>query len=279
MEPRGASIYQELARLEQEGESGALCTIISSRGSTPRHTGSKMLVFTDGSFIGSVGGGEVESRIIREALAAMEEGHPRLLAYDMVDPKQGDPGICGGQLEVYVEPVLTHPTVLVIGGGHVGKAVAHLARWLSFRVVVSDDRPEFCSPEANPDADAFVCAKMSQIPSEMKITPHTYIVLTTRGMTVDVEGLPQLLDTPARYIGVIGSKRRWALTRKTMLEAGVPEEHLRRVRAPMGLELKAETPEEIAVSILAEIIMLRNGGDGRPMKMQEEVTTVQKDGG
>jgi len=262
-------LYQELARLEKSGESGVLCTIISSRGSTPRRTGSKMLVYPDGSFIGTVGGGEVESRVIREALTTLENGSPKLLSYDMVDPKQGDPGVCGGQLEVYVEPILPSPTVVVIGGGHVGKAVAHLARWLNFRVVVSDDRVEFCTPEANPDADAFYPVKMSELPRELKITPQTYLILTTRGVTVDIEGMPALLNTPAGYIGVIGSKRRWTMTRKALLEAGISEEKVQRVVSPIGLELNAETPEEIAVSIMAEIIMLRNGGSGKPMKMND----------
>jgi xanthine dehydrogenase accessory factor len=125
---------------------------------------------------------------------------------------------------------------------------------------------EFCTPEANPDADAFYPVKMGDLPGQMKIGPHTFIVMTTRGMVVDVEGLPALLDTGAGYIGLIGSKRRWAVTRKALVEKGVPEEKLARIHSPIGLELNAETPEEIAVSILAEIIMLRNGGSGKPMK-------------
>jgi xanthine dehydrogenase accessory factor len=268
------SIYQALAALEKEGGSGALCTIVRSRGSTPRRTGSKMLVYADGRFIGTVGGGEVESRVIREALEAIESGSPRILAYDMVNPQEGDPGVCGGQLEVYVEPVSPKPTLVVVGGGHVGKAVAHLARWLDFRVAVSDDRVEFCTPEANPDADVFYPVPMVELPEHLKITPHTYLVLTTRGAVVDIDGLPALLDSPAGYIGVIGSRRRWAVTRKALLDAGVPAEKLDRVHSPMGLELNAETPEEIAVSILAEIIMLRSAGTGKPMGLQAKSTSA-----
>jgi xanthine dehydrogenase accessory factor len=262
------SIYQSVIELEKSGEAGALCTIISSRGSTPRHTGSKMLVYPDGRFIGTVGGGEVEARVMREALAAIQDGQPRRVSYDMVNPQEGDPGVCGGQLEVYVEPILPKPTVLIIGGGHVGKAVAHLARWLNFRVAVSDDRVEFCRPEMNPDADVFYPVKMADLPAQMKMNPQTYIILTTRGMAVDVEGLPLLLDSPAGYIGLIGSKRRWTLTRKAMIENGVPEEKINRIHSPIGLELNAETPEEIAVSIMAEVIMLRNGGTGQQMRVK-----------
>ena len=261
------AIYSALAELEQAGESGALCTIIRSRGSTPRHQGSKMLVYADGHFTGTVGGGEIENRVLREALAAMQDGQSRLLSYDMVNPQAGDPGVCGGTVEVFVEPVLPRPLVLIIGGGHVGKAVAHLARWLNFRVAVSDDRAAFCTPEANPDADLFFPVLMAELPQQLTINPQTYILLTTRGVTVDIAGLPGLLDSPAAYLGVIGSKRRWALTRKALLEAGFSEEKLNRVVSPIGLELNAETPEEIAVSIMAEIIMLRNGGTGRPMRV------------
>lgn len=264
------SVYQALADLEQKGEGGVACTIISSRGSTPRHAGSKMLVYPDGRFIGTVGGGEVENRVIHEALEALKTGHPRLLHYNMVNPQEGDPGVCGGTLEVYLEPVLPKPSVLVIGGGHVGKAVAHLAKWLNFRVLVSDDRVEFCSPEFIPEADAFYPVPMADLPDHLQITSQTYIVLTTRGVTVDIKGLPVLLNSPAAYIGVIGSKRRWMTTRKSLLETGVSEEMLARVISPIGLELNAETPEEIAVSILAEILMLRNGGSGDRMTVSSE---------
>lgn len=270
MAPKDGSIFQALAELEQRGEGGVLCTIVRSRGSTPRHTGSKMLVYPDGHFIGTVGGGEVESRVVREALAVLNEGRPRLLSYDMVDPSQGDPGVCGGQLEIYMDPILSKAVVVVIGGGHVGKAVAHLAHWLGFQVAVSDDRLEFCTPEANPDADLFFPVAMNELPDHLRITPQTYLVLTTRGTSVDIAGLGPLLDSPAGYIGVIGSRRRWMLTRKGLLEAGFAAEKLDRVHSPVGLELNAETPEEIAVSIMAEIIMLRNGGSGQHMKVKIE---------
>jgi xanthine dehydrogenase accessory factor len=168
-------------------------------------------------------------------------------------------------MEVFVEPVLPKPTLVVVGAGHVGSAVVHLARWLGFRVAVSDDRPEFCTPEAIPEADEYLPISLVELPNRLTIQPWTYIVLTTRGVNIDVAGLPALLDSPAGYIGVIGSRRRWATAQKQLLEAGVPPEKLARVSSPMGLELNAETPEEIAVSILAEIIMLRNGGDGKVM--------------
>jgi xanthine dehydrogenase accessory factor len=256
------SVFQELAQLEKENRAAALCTIIRSQGATPRRSGSRMLVFPDGSITGTVGGGELENRVIAESKKAIEDGKPRRLEYNMSDPARGDPGVCGGQVEIYVEPLLPKPTIVVIGAGHVGKAVVQLAHWLGYQVVVNDDRAEFCSPEVVPAADQYLPVKMADLPQHLEISPWTYLVLTTRGSNIDVEGLPALLDTPAAYIGVIGSQRRWAVARKEMLAQGVPPEKLERVRSPIGLELNAETPEEIAVSILSEIIMLFQGGDG-----------------
>lgn len=251
------TIYQALADLEKTNNTGALCMIVRSHGSTPRHVTSKMLVYPDGHILGTVGGGEVENRVITEALGAMQDKKPRLLAYNMTDPERGDPGICGGQLEIYVEPIIPKPILVVVGVGHVGKAVAHLAKWLGFLVVVCDDRPDFCTPASVPEADEFYPIPLDELSKRLEINPWTYIVLTTRGMDVDVRGLPSILDTQAGYIGVIGSKRRWATTTKKLLEAGVSADKLKQIHSPIGLDIHAETPEEIAVSIMAEIIKLR----------------------
>ncbi len=259
-------IYQAVVELQARREAGAVCTIIESTGSTPRHQGSKMLVYADGHFTGTVGGGEVETRVIHEAIQAIQEGKARRLQYSMVDPQRGDPGICGGTLEVYVEPVLPDPLLLVIGGGHVGKAVAHLGSWLGFQVAISDDRSEFCNPTANPDASLFFPVPMAELADHLKFNLQTYVILTTRGAVVDIEGLPTLLRQPFGYLGIIGSRRRWAVTRKALEEQGFSAEELARIHSPIGLELHAETPEEIAVSILAEILMLRGGASGRSMK-------------
>ena len=263
------SIYQALTELEKNSESAALCTVTSSEGSPPRHVGSKMLVYPDGSFIGTVGGGEMEQRVIHEALAALDDGRPRHVHYNMIDPARGDPGTCGGQVEIFVEPILPAPLIVVIGAGHVGKAVVHLAKWLGFRVAVSDDRVEFCNAESTPDADAYYPVAMDELPKHITIDKRTVLILTTRGSAIDAAGLTPLLDSPAAYIGVIGSKRRWMTTVKALKDKGVSEEKIAKVHSPIGLELQAETPEEIAVSIMAEVMMVKDKGTGKSMRSEK----------
>jgi xanthine dehydrogenase accessory factor len=263
------SIYEAIAEIEKNNESAALCTVVKSEGSTPRHVGSKMLVYPDGKFIGTVGGGDLEHRVLDEAWMSMGDGQTRILSYSMVDPSRGDPGVCGGTVEVFVEPILPPAMIVVIGAGHVGKAVVHLAKWLGFRVAVSDDRAEFCNPESTPGADAYYPVEMGKLPEHLKINRRTYIIITSRGSSVDALGLPSLLQSEAAYVGVIGSRRRWLTTVKALKEKGVSEERIAKVHSPMGLELNAETPEEIAVSIMAEILMLKDKGTGKPMKLKQ----------
>jgi xanthine dehydrogenase accessory factor len=153
----------------------------------------------------------------------------------------------------------------VIGCGHVGKALAQLGKWAGFHVVVSDDRAEYCNREALPGMDDYIVCTPSEIAQRVQITPKTYVAAVTRGLPIDEHLIPALLETNAAYLGVIGSRRRWALTAKALSERGITSTQLERIHAPIGLELQAETPEEIAISILAEIIMVQRGGDGRPM--------------
>jgi len=195
-------IFERLAGLEREGEAVAIATVIRAQGSVPRHEGSKMLIFPGGGIEGTIGGGELEKRVIEEALQVLKDGKPRILEYAFRDPEQGDVGVCGGEMEVFVEALRPSSTLVVVGGGHVGKAVVHLASWLGFRIVVSDDRLEYVSSQAVPDADEYIHCELGQLPEKMKIHEETYLVLTTRGVDVDVDGLPKLLDTPAAYIGM-----------------------------------------------------------------------------
>ena len=258
-------IYEKIAGIKAEGGTAALCVIVSASGSTPRGPGSKMLVYPDRSFEGTIGGGELEQRVIEAAVQSIQDSKPQMVSYQMSDPDRGDPGVCGGHLEVYVEPILPQPTVIVIGAGHVGREVAELAKWLSFRVVISDDREESLEGELLESFDLVHHGTISELTKQVRLHPQTYIVLTTRNVEVDVAGLPDILASEAGYIGVIGSRRRWATTVKELQVQGVSSEQLEVIYSPVGLELEAETPKEIAVSIMAQIIMVRNGGHGRSM--------------
>jgi xanthine dehydrogenase accessory factor len=265
-------VYAALLAAQDQGMAVVLATIIGVSGSVPRHEGSKLLVYADGSFVGTVGGGALEAQVIKEALAALADGETRKLSYTLNDITAGDPGICGGTVEVFVEPIGVAQTLLVIGGGHVGKALASLGKWMDYRVILADDRAEFCNPDYLPGMDGYVIGKPGEIAQQTRIDRQTAVAAVTRGLPVDIDLIPALLATEAGYIGVIGSRRRWAITRRALIaERGIDAAQLQRVRAPIGLELEAETPKEIALSIMAEIVMVRRGGSGKPMQWMGEV--------
>ncbi len=239
------------------GEAVVLATVIDTSRSVPRHAGSKMLVFADGHTLGTIGGGEMEARVIREAVASLADGLPRLVDYDLVNPRHGDPGVCGGSVHLYLEPYMPTPTLFVVGCGHVGRAVVELAHWLGFRVVAFDDRSDHVTEEAVPLADVRVSGPLSEALLRIPVTEYTHVVVVTRNMGLDLEQLPLLLASPARSIGVMGSSRRWEVTRTELASRGVEASQLDRIQSPIGVELNAETPEEIALSILAQIVALR----------------------
>lgn len=251
-------IYQKLSEIIGKGETTALCTVVETYGSVPRHAGSKMLVFPDGHIQGTIGGGEVEERVIKVAKQAMMDGHPQFVDCSLMKEDDDAVGLCGGSMKVYVEPILPNDKVIIIGAGHVGKSVAHLAKWLNFRVVVSDDREGICKENVIPDADALLEMPMEEVPENIEIDSNTYLIIVTNGADRDIKGLPALLKTDAKYIGVMGSKKRWQATYQGLLEAGVSKELISRIKSPIGMDIHAETPDEIAVSIMAEIIQRRN---------------------
>ena len=252
--PTPRALLRALTNAQEHGRACAVATVISTSRSVPRRAGAKMLIHPDGSTFGSVGGGEMEARVVRVALECMRTGRPERLSYDLVDAGSGDPGVCGGTVELYVEPIMPTPTVYVIGCGHVGRAVVDLAHWLGYRVVATDDRPELVTAEALPHADVILSAPISDVLAQEPVTPQDSIVLVTRNVAVDLAILPDLLRTPARYIGVMGSRRRWDTTRQQLIAAGVATADADRVRTPIGIEINAETPEEIALSIMAEVV-------------------------
>lgn len=250
-------ILTELLTAQEAGKPVVLATIVKAHGSVPRHPGAKMLIYENGRSSNTIGGGEMEARVIQEAADVLKNNQPRTITYSLVSPEQGDPGVCGGEMEIYLEPYLPPVTLLIVGCGHVGRALAHLGHWLGYRVVVTDDREELVTPDLIPYADVYVPGTIEQAVQASPITINTFITFVTRNVTVDRAALPILLNSPAPYIGVMGSRRRWTETQKLLLADGVSKKSLKRVHSPIGLKLNAETPEEIALSILSEITQLR----------------------
>ena len=251
-----ASLLHELVAAVDAGEPVILATVVGTCHSVPRHAGSKMLVRPDGRCSGSLGGGQVEQRVVTDALAVLAAAEPRLVQYDLNGAELGP---CGGEMTVYLEPHVPPPTVLVAGCGHVGRAVAELAHWLGFRVVAIDSRAEMVTGELLPGADLRLAGPVEDVLRQVPVTAGTRVVVTTSSVEADVAALALLLATPARSVGVIGSRRRWQATRTELAARGVPADALGRVRSPAGLDIGAETPREIALAIVGEIVAARRG--------------------
>ncbi|MCB0993412.1 MAG: XdhC family protein [Acidimicrobiales bacterium] len=257
-------IYAELLAAMQARRPVVLATVTDSRRSVPRRPGSKMLVYSDGTTSGTIGGGEMEARVRAEAADALAEGRPRRISYGLIDPSAGDPGVCGGEVELYLEPHMPQSTVYVIGLGHVGKAVIELASWLGHRVVGWDDRAEIADGiDDSADGVDIVSGDLADAVARFPIDEQTRVVMVTRHTGIDVDLLPVLLASPAPYIGLMGSRRRWANTRGKLEAAGLSADQLDRVVSPIGVEIAAETPAEIAVSILAQVIGDERGNANR----------------
>jgi xanthine dehydrogenase accessory factor len=253
-----ADIYQEIVKIKEKGEEAALVTIVSATGSTPREEGAKMLVKPDGTIAGTIGGGSLEAQVIKEAVGVIKQGKPKHLHMSLTAKEAGEAGmICGGDLEVFIEPILTAPTLYIFGGGHVSLPLAQMGKLLGFKIAVIDDRAEFASAERFPEAETVLADDFAKAFSKLKIDKTSYIVIVTRGHQNDEVVLEWAIDTPAKYIGMIGSQTKVKTIFTHLLAKGVTKERLDSVHSPIGLGIGAQTPEEIAVSILAEIIKVR----------------------
>jgi len=262
-------VYEAVAEAMRRGESVALATIVQTRGSTPRQVGTKMLIRRDGTILGTVGGGALEVAIIEAALEALSEGKPRLVHYGLrADQHEQDLGVCGGDLDVFIDVIVPQATLLLIGAGHVAVPLAEMARMLGFRIVVFDDRAEYANRDRFPQADEVLVDEFEAGLRTLDITQNTWVVIATRSHESDAAALRAVIGSPAAYIGLLGSRRKVSLIFKALREAGVGEEQLARVYAPVGLDLGADTPEEIAVSIMAEMVMVRQGGTGQSLSVR-----------
>jgi len=240
-----------------EGLAVVMATVVGTHHSVPRHVGARMLVYADGRQLGTIGGGEMESRVCAAARDVMASGRPAQLDFDLIDPARGDPGVCGGSMSIHLEPFMPQPHLVVIGCGHVGVAVVELAHWLGFRVTAIDDRTEAADPARLADADVILDGPLDDCARKAGIDEQTHVVLLTRNSGIDAEVLPIVLESPARSIGVMGSARRWSTTRSTLTAAGIAEDQLDRVVSPIGIDIVAESPAEIALSIMSQLVELR----------------------
>jgi xanthine dehydrogenase accessory factor len=242
-------------RLKRLGRVSAIATIIESRGSSPQKQGAKMLVRDDGTLLGTLGGGCLEADVVQASRMAMKDGNPQTLTFSLTEQQGGL--VCGGNVLVYIEPNLLEPHVVILGAGHVGKTLAKLARFTGFRVTVVDDREEFANRGNLPDANDIVVEQFERAFANVAVEQDTFIVVATRGHNHDLDAVAAALRTPATYVGLLGSKRKKALLFRSLREAGFSDSDIDRVVIPVGLPIGSVTPEEISVSIMAQIIRIR----------------------
>jgi xanthine dehydrogenase accessory factor len=251
-------IFEEIARLRKAGRKAALATIINIQGSVPSYETSKILIRDDGSILGTVGGGCVEADVWSAAQDVMREEKPRRLHFNLNENPDADQGlVCGGSLDIFIEPILATPTLYLCGGGHVSLSISRVAAAAGFETVVVDDRQAFANKERFPDALATYAGEWEDTFARLELNEFSYIVIATRGHKGDLACLRWALTMPARFIGMIGSKRKLIEFSKVLTEEGVPEEQFERIHSPVGLGIGALTPGEIAVSVVAEMIAVR----------------------
>jgi xanthine dehydrogenase accessory factor len=259
-------LFEEIVRMRRAGERGALATIVHTNGSIPSYESSRMLVREDGSIAGTIGGGCVEAEVWAAAKEVIQAEQPRKMTFNLNQDAAYDAGlICGGTLEIFVEPILPQPNLYIFGGGHISSALARAAGAAGFTITVADDREAFSNTERFPMADKLY---ISYEDAFAKILPNasSYLLIVTRGHKDDMRVLAWAVRTDARYIGMIGSKRKVLSVYKALEKEGYSPEEFERVHAPVGLDIGALTPEEIAVSIAAELIAVRRNAGGLPHK-------------
>ena len=259
-------VLQELVTAREHNKPTALATVVEVSGASPAKVGAKILVRADGTTVGTVGGGRLEQAIVADARAALSEGQSRLTHYTLRE--EGDDAIgvlCGGEVRVFIEVFAPRPTLLIVGGGHVGKPLAEMARLLNYDVRVVDARAERSSALDSVSVNDDASSRRSDDNSSFRlmredVSAHTYIVLVTEDYVTDEAALRAVIESPAPYIGMIGSRRKCRMVLEHLRADGVAEHLLTRVRAPIGLDLGGTTPAEIALAILAEIEMARHQG-------------------
>ncbi len=271
-------IFEEIIQLRRAGRRGALATIVHTNGSIPSFESSRMLVREDGSIAGTIGGGCVEADVWAAAKEVMKQEAPRKMVFNLNHEASYDNGlICGGTLEVFVEPILPQPVLYIFGGGHVSMALALAANTAGFAIGIVDDRETFANKERFPMAGE-VYTSYEEAFEKLKPSASSYLVIVTRGHRDDMRVLQWAAQTDSRYIGMIGSKRKVLSVYEALEREGIPAEKLARVHAPVGLEIGALTPEEIAISITAELIATRRNAKGLSHKAVQTLRVAETAG-
>jgi len=253
------NIYEEIVRLQREGRRGAVATIVNVRGSIPSFRSAKMLVRDDGSIAGTIGGGCVEAEVWQAAREVISGEKPRTLTFDLNQNPKYDTGlVCGGTLEIFIEPVLPSPLLYIFGAGHVAIELFKAARNAGFDCLVTDDREAYANAERFPGALKIIAKDFDEAFAELTPSESSYIVIVTRGHRDDMRVLRWAVQTQARYVGMVGSKRKVITVFRELTREGLNPALFDRVHSPVGLDIGAVTPEEIAVSIVAELIAMRH---------------------
>jgi xanthine dehydrogenase accessory factor len=253
-----ADVYTEIVRLRQEGRRAALATIVNVRGSIPSFETAKMLVRDDGSIVGTIGGGCVEAEVWQAAKEVMQSEKPRTLSFNLNGEPKHDTGlVCGGTLEIFIEAITPAPLLYVFGGGHVAHSIYRAARLAGFDVNIIDDRDSFANRERFPEARDIFADDYDRILPQLAPPDSSFVVIVTRGHHDDMRILRWAIDTPARYIGMIGSERKFLKIAHQFEAEDISPDKLQRVYSPVGLNIGALTPEEIGISVAAELIAVR----------------------
>ena len=251
-------VHEEL----DSGGTGVLCTVVGSDGSTPRDLGASMWVRPDGSIAGTIGGGPLEFAVIGKSVELLGSGSGPILHESVLRENESEgKAVCGGKVAILMEPLGRDAEVVIFGAGHVGKALAHAASSAGFRVIVWDEREEYANSEAIPCGRVVACPLEEALEKDVSLHASSYAVVVTRGHALDTDVVRMLEGKPMAYLGLIGSRKKIVFVREKLMQQGVSEEYLDRIFQPIGLPIGAETPEEIAVSILSEIIAVNRGAD------------------
>ena len=272
----GMDIYEEVVRLRRLGQKCALATIVQVNGSIPSYESAKLLVREDGSMLGTIGGGCVEAEVWNVARDVMQNERPRHMNFSLGQDAAYDNGlICGGQLSVFVEPVVPQPRLYVFGAGHISKSISKIATLAGFATVIVDNREAFASRDRFPEADEIFAEEYEEVFPKLPIRDTSYLVIVTRGHRDDMRVLRWAVGTNAKYIAMIGSKRKVIGVVKELEKEGISREAFERTFAPMGLDIGAITPEEIAVSIVAEMIAMRRAPESNWRSLSKSVFTSE----